>query len=87
MRAGVLQLDRWGLLERVVAAGTPPVVGTTFHYADRSDPVELAQPLYAPRRTCSNAMLVRRPGRPAWSAGSGSTSPACCATTAAGSPG
>ena len=25
MRAGVLQLSRWGLLDRVVAAGTPPV--------------------------------------------------------------
>jgi flavin-dependent dehydrogenase len=58
MRAGVLQLDRWGLLERLAAAGTPPVVGTTFHYADRSDPVELAQPLYAPRRTVLDAMLV-----------------------------
>jgi flavin-dependent dehydrogenase len=58
MRAGVLQLDRWGLLERLVAAGTPPVVGTTFHYADRSDPVELARPLYAPRRTVLDALLV-----------------------------
>ena len=34
MRAGVLQLDRWGLLDRIVAAGTPAVTGTTFHYAD-----------------------------------------------------
>ena len=25
MRAGVLQLTRWGLLDRVVTAGTPPV--------------------------------------------------------------
>ena len=25
MRAGVLQLSRWGLLDRVVAAGTPPI--------------------------------------------------------------
>ena len=34
MRAGVLQLSRWGLLDRVVAAGTPPIRSTTFHYAD-----------------------------------------------------
>ena len=58
MRAGVLQLGRWGLLERLVAAGTPPVVGTTFHYADRADAVELAQPLYAPRRTVLDPLLV-----------------------------
>ena len=31
MRAGVLQLDRWGLLDRITAAGTPAVTGTTFH--------------------------------------------------------
>ena len=51
MRAGVLQLSRWGLLERIVAAGTPPVTGTTFHYGDGAETVELARPLYAPRRT------------------------------------
>ena len=34
MRGGVLQLHRWGLLDRVVAAGTPPVRRTTFRYAD-----------------------------------------------------
>jgi flavin-dependent dehydrogenase len=54
----VLQLGRWGLLERLVAAGTPPVVGTTFHYADRADAVELARPLYAPRRTVLDPLLV-----------------------------
>ena len=34
MRAGVLQLARWGLLPTVVAAGTPPVRRSMFHYAD-----------------------------------------------------
>ena len=34
MRGGVLQLHRWGLLDAVVAAGTPPVRRTTFPYAD-----------------------------------------------------
>ena len=30
MRGGVLQLQRWGLLERIVGAGTPPIRRTTF---------------------------------------------------------
>ena len=34
MRAGVVQLHRWGLLDAVVAAGTPAVRTTTFRYAD-----------------------------------------------------
>src|SRR5215510_10364909 len=33
MRAGVVQLHRWGLLDAVAAAGTPPVRRTTFRYA------------------------------------------------------
>ena len=31
MRAGVLQLHRWGLLDEVRAAGTPPIRSTTRH--------------------------------------------------------
>src|SRR5215510_1714215 len=34
MRGGVLQLSRWGLLDEIIAAGTPPVRRTTFRYAD-----------------------------------------------------
>jgi 2-polyprenyl-6-methoxyphenol hydroxylase-like FAD-dependent oxidoreductase len=34
MRAGALQLRRWGLLDEVVAAGAPAVRRTTFHYSD-----------------------------------------------------
>ena len=34
MRAGVLQLGRWGVLDRIVAAGTPPVRHTVFGYPD-----------------------------------------------------
>ena len=30
MRGGVLQLHRWGLLDAVVAAGTPAIVATEF---------------------------------------------------------
>ena len=32
MRAGVLQLSRWGLLEAIEGAGTPPVRRTVFHH-------------------------------------------------------
>ena len=58
MRAGVLQLSRWGLLQRVVAAGTPPVTATTFHYGDRAETLQLTEPLYAPRRTVLDTALL-----------------------------
>ena len=63
MRAGVAQLSRWGLLERVVAAGTPPVRQVTFRYGDEQVTVPV-QPspgvdaLYAPRRTVLDAILA-----------------------------
>ncbi len=34
LRGGVLQLHRWGLLDRLVEAGTPAVRRTTFRYHD-----------------------------------------------------
>ena len=34
MRGGVLQLHRWGLLDAVVAAGTPAIRATEFSYGD-----------------------------------------------------
>ena len=58
MRAGVLQLSRWGLLERIVDAGTPPVTGVSFQYADGTESVELERPLYAPRRTVLDTVLL-----------------------------
>ena len=58
MRAGVLQLDRWGLLDEITAAGTPSVTGTTFHYADADEHVALTAPLYAPRRTVLDPVLL-----------------------------
>lgn len=64
MRAGVVQLSRWGLLDDVVAAGTPPIRRTTFHYAD-GESVEVAirpspgvDALYAPRRAVLDRILV-----------------------------
>ncbi|HET7903806.1 MAG TPA: NAD(P)/FAD-dependent oxidoreductase [Candidatus Eisenbacteria bacterium] len=63
MRPGVLRLHRWGLLDRIRAAGTPPIRTTTFHYD--SEAIEVAiQPrdgvdaLYAPRRTVIDATLA-----------------------------
>src|SRR4051794_30928375 len=34
MRGGVAQLTEWGLLDEIVAAGTPAVKRTTFAYGD-----------------------------------------------------
>ncbi|HEX5769937.1 MAG TPA: NAD(P)/FAD-dependent oxidoreductase [Nocardioidaceae bacterium] len=64
MRAGVLQLSRWGVLDEVAAAGTPPVDKTLFHYAD-GDMVQVSirssrgvDALYAPRRFVIDRILV-----------------------------
>ena len=63
LRGGVLQLSRWGLLERVVAAGTPPVRVSVFNYGETQVEVPIRpQPgvdaLYAPRRTVLDPILV-----------------------------
>src|SRR5947209_11174012 len=64
MRAGVLQLHRWGLLDRVRAAGTPPVHRVTFRYQDAVVPITIkpsndgVDALYAPRRTVLDPILV-----------------------------
>jgi len=59
MRPAVIQLEKWGVLDRVIAAGTPPVGRVVFHYGERAFPVELdpEQPLYAPRRTVIDPIL------------------------------
>lgn len=58
MRTGVLLLDRWGLLDRVVGAGTPPVHRVTFRYGAEAVPIDLDEPLYAPRRTVLDPILA-----------------------------
>jgi flavin-dependent dehydrogenase len=63
MRTGVLQLHRWGVLDDVIAAGTPPIRQTTFTYAaDRIvipiKPAHGVDALYAPRRTVLDPILV-----------------------------
>ena len=63
MRGAVLQLNRWGLLRRVVAAGTPAIRSTTFHYGDEAIRVDIKPDhgvdcLFAPRRTILDPLLV-----------------------------
>jgi flavin-dependent dehydrogenase len=64
MRAGVVQLSRWGLLDSVIAEGTPPIRETSFHYAD-GDSVHVTirasegvPALFAPRRYLLDRLLV-----------------------------
>jgi 2-polyprenyl-6-methoxyphenol hydroxylase-like FAD-dependent oxidoreductase len=65
MRGAVQQLHRWGLLERVLRAGTPSVRATSFLYVDQ-DVEEVRVPieprggidaLIAPRRTVLDPIL------------------------------
>jgi flavin-dependent dehydrogenase len=63
MRAGVLQLRRWGLLDRIKAAGTPAIRRTIVHYGDEAVVVPVKQKagvdeLFAPRRTVLDRILV-----------------------------
>jgi 2-polyprenyl-6-methoxyphenol hydroxylase-like FAD-dependent oxidoreductase len=63
MRAGVMQLHRWGVLNRILAAGTPPIRRTTFHYGTEAIAVDIRErdgvdALYAPRRTVLDAVLA-----------------------------
>lgn len=63
MRGGVVQLQRWGLLDDVIRAGTPAIRETTFHYAAESVQVPIkpgsgVDALYAPRRTVLDPLLV-----------------------------
>ncbi|MET0758490.1 MAG: FAD-dependent monooxygenase [Mycobacterium sp.] len=62
MRGGVLQLHRWGLLDAVVAAGTPAIRSTEFVYGDEIDTVDIRpgggiSALRAPRRTILDWLL------------------------------
>jgi menaquinone-9 beta-reductase len=63
MRAGVLQLARWGLLERIEAAGTPRIAQSVVHYEDEVVPIPIkpkygVPALYAPRRTILDRVLA-----------------------------
>ena len=63
MRGAVLQLNRWGILPALVAAGTPPVHSTTFSYCQQDVTVRIeprfgVSALYAPRRALLDRILV-----------------------------
>jgi len=63
MRAGVIQLSRWGVLDGIKAAGTPVIRSTSFHYGDEVvdvpiKPQDGVDGLYAPRRTVIDRLLV-----------------------------
>src|SRR5262245_41543577 len=63
MRAGVLQLRRWGLLDQVRAGGTPAIRSTSFVYGDEVITVPIkprdgVDALVAPRRTLLDVVLA-----------------------------
>ena len=64
MRAGVLQLARWGVLPEIVASGTPAVRKTVFSYPGGDSvtvsirPTPRVDALYAPRRLLIDRVLV-----------------------------
>ena len=63
MRGAVMQLQRWGVLSKIIKAQTPPVRTTTFGYRARSvvvaiEPRYSVDALYAPRRTVLDRALV-----------------------------
>lgn len=63
MRGGVIQLSRWGLLDDLKAAGTPPVNRTVIRYGGVEEVVEVkpiphCDALYAPRRTVLDPLVA-----------------------------
>ena len=63
MRAGVLQLHRWGLLDEVRKSGAQAIRSTSFVYGNEPITVPIkprdgVDALYAPRRTVLDALLA-----------------------------
>jgi 2-polyprenyl-6-methoxyphenol hydroxylase-like FAD-dependent oxidoreductase len=63
MRGAVVQLQRWGLIPDIMAAGTPAIRSTTFHYGSEAVCVAIkpeygVECLFAPRRTVLDRLLV-----------------------------
>ena len=57
MRPALMQLQRWGLLDAVIASGAPAIRRAVFHYPDERLALDV-EPLYAPRRTVLDAIVV-----------------------------
>ncbi|MGH8951558.1 MAG: NAD(P)/FAD-dependent oxidoreductase [Acidimicrobiia bacterium] len=63
LRTGVLQLSRWGVLDRVVEAGTPPVRDITLGFGHERIRFQVrpecnVDTLYAPRRHLLDGILI-----------------------------
>lgn len=63
MRGGVVQLKKWGVLERLERSDAPAIRLTTFHYDEEALPFQIkprdgVDALYAPRRTVLDRLLV-----------------------------
>src|SRR5262245_23107737 len=63
MRAGVLQLHRWGLLDQIVESGAQAIRSTSFVYGDEAITVPIKPRdgvdfLLAPRRTVLDVVLA-----------------------------
>jgi flavin-dependent dehydrogenase len=63
MRGGVMQLSRWGLLDEVVRAGSPPVHRAVLRYGQDEETVDVlpsahVPALFAPRRDVIDRLLV-----------------------------
>lgn len=63
MRAGVVQLSRWGLLDQIIAAGTPAVQRTVVRYGSVAEPIDISPipdcpALFAPRRHLLDRVLA-----------------------------
>lgn len=63
MRGAVIQLDRWGLLNRLLATGVPEVTSTRFAYGDEVAKIDIrpahgTRSLIAPRRFLLDTILA-----------------------------
>jgi 2-polyprenyl-6-methoxyphenol hydroxylase-like FAD-dependent oxidoreductase len=63
MRGAILQLKRWGLLQALIATGTPAIRQATFYYGNEAltvpvKPRDGIDALYAPRRTVLDPLLI-----------------------------
>lgn len=62
-QAGLSRLKDWGLLDRVIASGCPPIRHLNFSYTDialdgMADPIDGIDAVYCPRRTVLDSILV-----------------------------
>lgn len=62
-QAGLSRLQDWGLLDKVIESGCPPIRHLNFSYTDISldgfaDPIDGLDAVYCPRRTVLDSILV-----------------------------